>query len=99
AYWPAIFAGAFVANMMTAGNALTSLGIATGNTLEGLAGAILLARRPERAAIFNRAGGVLRFVFAAVVATPISATIGLVSLGTAGLAVWTSAAPVWITWW
>jgi len=31
--WPAILAGAFVANLTTAGNTATSLGIALGNTL------------------------------------------------------------------
>lgn len=98
-YWPAIFAGAFVANAMADGNALTSLGVATGNTLEGLAGAIILTRRPERSALFNRAGGVLRFVFAAAVATPIGATIGVMSLAAGGYAAWTNAAPLWITWW
>ena len=34
--WPGIFLGAFLANLLTAGSMMTSLGIATGNTLEGL---------------------------------------------------------------
>src|SRR5437764_1089632 len=34
--WPGIFIGSFVANLTTAGTVLTSLGIATGNTIEGL---------------------------------------------------------------
>src|SRR2546422_8595252 len=42
--WPAIFAGAFVVNISTAGSVATSLGIATGNTLEGLLGAYLVNR-------------------------------------------------------
>ena len=42
--WPAIFAGAFVANLTTAGSVLTSIGIAGGNTLEGLLGAYLVQR-------------------------------------------------------
>src|SRR6266478_9929035 len=42
--WPAIFAGAFLVNFTTAGTALTSLGIATGNTLEALAGCYLVTR-------------------------------------------------------
>src|SRR4029077_20002899 len=37
--WPAIFVGAFLFNVATAGNFLTSLGIAGGNTLEALCGA------------------------------------------------------------
>src|SRR3954462_11666529 len=34
--WPAIFLGAFVVNVTTAGSMATSFGIAAGNTLEGL---------------------------------------------------------------
>src|SRR6266576_5053966 len=40
--WPAILLGAFLANVTTAGNLWTSLGIATGNTLEGVLGAWLV---------------------------------------------------------
>jgi integral membrane sensor domain MASE1 len=39
---PAIFFGALIANATTAGSVGTSLAIATGNTLESLAGAYLL---------------------------------------------------------
>src|SRR5690242_7112712 len=42
--WPGIFIGAFIANFTTAGTLTTSLIIASGNTLEGIAGA-WLARR------------------------------------------------------
>jgi integral membrane sensor domain MASE1 len=36
--WPAIFVGAFLVNVTTAGNVATSFAIATGNTLEALVG-------------------------------------------------------------
>src|SRR5947209_20270883 len=42
--WPAIFVGAFLVNLTTAGNIFTSLGIATGNTLEAALGAWLILR-------------------------------------------------------
>src|SRR5216110_3685584 len=42
--WPAIFVGAFLVNLTTAGNVATSFAIATGNTLEALAGAWLVNR-------------------------------------------------------
>jgi integral membrane sensor domain MASE1 len=42
--WPAIFSSAFLVNMTTAGSVLTSLGIASGNTLEGLVGVYLVRR-------------------------------------------------------
>src|SRR5205823_1596682 len=40
--WPAIFIGAFLVNLTTAGNLATSLGIAIGNTLEAVCGAWLI---------------------------------------------------------
>ena len=42
--WPAIFASAFLVNLTTAGDIPTSLAIATGNTLEAVAGAWLVNR-------------------------------------------------------
>lgn len=40
--WPAILAGAFVVNLMTAGSVVTSLGIAIGNTLEAVVAGYLV---------------------------------------------------------
>ena len=37
---PAVFVGAFLVNLTTAGTVVTSIGIAAGNTLEGLAAAV-----------------------------------------------------------
>jgi integral membrane sensor domain MASE1 len=42
--WPGIFIGAFLVNATNAGDVATSLAIATGNTLEALAGAWLVIR-------------------------------------------------------
>src|SRR5262245_52108243 len=42
--WPAIFVGAFLVNITTAGTVSTSLAIATGNTLEALIAAYLIDR-------------------------------------------------------
>src|SRR5262245_35063319 len=42
--WPAILVSAFVVNVTTAGSVATSLGIAAGNTLEGVVGAWLVMR-------------------------------------------------------
>ena len=49
--WPAILAGAFLVNVTTSGSIAVSIGIATGNTLEGWAGAYLANRfaRGQRA--------------------------------------------------
>src|SRR6266705_6624444 len=42
--WPAIFVGAFLVNVTTAGNFGTSLAIGAGNTLEAVCGAWLVNR-------------------------------------------------------
>src|SRR5437868_10347775 len=42
--WPAIFIGAFLANLFTTGGVATSLCIATGNSLEAICGAWLINR-------------------------------------------------------
>src|SRR5213593_2916917 len=79
--WPAIFLGAFLANLTTAGSVATSLGIATGNTLEGLIGARFLNRCANGRNVFDRARDILKFAFlAATLSTVVSATIGVTSL-------------------
>src|SRR5207245_8146147 len=41
--WPALFVGAFLVNLTTLGNFWTSLGIASGNTLEALCWTLLVS--------------------------------------------------------
>lgn len=98
--WPAIFAGAFFVNLTTAGTIATSLGIATGNTLEGMLGAWLLLRFADGANALTRAEGIFKFtVLAALVSTMVSATLGVLSLHLGGLAPWSEASSIWLTWW
>jgi signal transduction histidine kinase/ActR/RegA family two-component response regulator len=98
--WPAIFVGAFLVNITTAGSVLTSLGIAAGNTLEGVAGAWLVERFAGGRACFERARDVFKFAgLAAVAATTISATVGVTSLSLAGYARWEDFHAIWLTWW
>src|ERR1700756_5749924 len=52
--WPAIFVGAFLVNLTTAGNVATSVAIAAGNTLEALAGAWLVNRFADGVNAFGR---------------------------------------------
>jgi len=98
--WPAIFVGAFLVNITTAGSIATSLGIAAGNTIEGFAGAYLVNRFAGGAGCFFRARDVFKFVgLAAVVATALSATIGVASLELGGYASAEQAEAIWLTWW
>ena len=98
--WPAIFMGAFVVNYTTAGTLLTSLGIATGNTLEALAGAWLVGRFAGGRACMLTAEGVFKFaLLAGLVSTTLSATIGVATLHLAGLTSRADIVSTWSTWW
>src|SRR6059036_409881 len=97
--WPAIFVGAFLVNVTTAGNFGTSLAIAAGNTLEALCGAWLVNRFAGGKTVFDRPQGVVKFALAAMVSTIISPAFGVTSLALAGFADWTNYGAIWLTWW
>ena len=97
--WPAIFVGAFLVNLTTAGNIFTSLGIAAGNTLEAVIGAWLIQRFAGGVRVFDRAYDVFRFALAVALSTLVSPTIGLTGLAVAGFANWANYPDIWLTWW
>ena len=97
--WPAIFIGAFLVNLTTPGNYLSSLGIAVGNTLEAVCAAWLVNRFAGGVAAFSRYQNVFRFAAAIAAGTLVSPTIGVTSLALAGFASWSNYAPIWLTWW
>src|SRR6266704_2121907 len=97
--WPAIFVGAFLVNVTTAGNVATSLAVASGNTLEAVCGAWLVNRFAGGTTVFDRPQGVFKFALAAVVSTIISPAFGVTSLALAGFADWTNYGAIWLTWW
>jgi diguanylate cyclase (GGDEF)-like protein len=97
---PAIFVGAFLVNLTTAGTVATSLGIATGNTLEALCGAYLVTRFAAGRRALETPVNVVRFTVLAALASPvIAATIGVTSLALGSMVVWTEYVPIWFTWW
>src|SRR5204863_314899 len=96
--WPAIFVGAFLVNVTTAGNVATSCAIATGNTLEALAGTWLVNRFAGGRNVFDRPQGVFKFALAAAISTVISPVFGVTSLGVAGFADWANYGAVSLTW-
>ncbi|HLZ44331.1 MAG TPA: MASE1 domain-containing protein [Gemmatimonadales bacterium] len=98
--WPAIIIAAFFANVSTTGAVLPSIGIAAGNTAEGLLGAYLVNRFARGGRVFDRVRDILRFtLLAALVSTLVSASLGIVSLALGGLLSWHDAPRVWSTWW
>jgi len=99
-YWPAIFAGAFLVNLTTAGSALTSLGIAAGNSLEALAATYLVSRFANGKGVFDRTRDILRFaLYGGILSTAVAATFGVTSLALGGFVPWYHYGIVWRTWW
>src|SRR5215831_16142517 len=97
--WPAITIGAFIANVTTNAPVLTSLGIATGNTLEALAGAYLLNRIVGFCFSMERFRDILGLIlFGAITSTTVSATIGVTSLCLTGMQPWQKFGSLWGVW-
>ncbi len=97
---PGVFLGAFLVNITTAGSIATSVGIATGNTLEALLGAYLVNRFANGCKSFARAQDTFKFaIFAGLLSTMVSATVGVTSLSLGGLASWATFRAIWVTWW
>ena len=97
--WPAIFVGAFITNETTAGTVVTSLLIAVGNTGEALLGAYLLKRFAPKRLAFDRGCDMFVLMVAAIVGAILSATVGVTTLASYGIAPWHHYRAIWLTWW
>ncbi len=98
--WPGIFLGAFAVNITTAGSLLTALGVAGGNTLEGLLGAYLVTRFANGCRVFERAEDIFKFsLLACMLATTVSASIGAATLVLTGFSHGNQPQAIWLTWW
>ena len=98
--WPAILVGAFLVNLTTAGSLATSIGIAVGNTLEGVVGCYLVGRFAGGLRAFQTANDIFKFAFlAGMVSTTVSATVGVTTLVLGGFADWAKYGSIWHTWW
>jgi len=98
--WPGIFLGAFIVNLSTAGTILTSIGIATGNTLEAVSAAFLVNQFAHGRDVFDYPSDIFKYtVLAALGSTMVAATIGTTTLALGGFARWANYGPIWLTWW
>jgi signal transduction histidine kinase len=97
--WPAILVGAFLFNVTHAGNLFTSLGIATGNTLEAFCGAWLVNRFADGTRAFDSAQNVFKFAAATALSTALSPSVGVTTLALSGFAAWSNYGSIWLTWW
>ncbi|RPI48705.1 MAG: hypothetical protein EHM55_25135, partial [Acidobacteria bacterium] len=97
--WPGIFLGAFLTNTLTAGSAITSLLIASGNTLEALTAGYLVNRFAGGRRALDSSRDIVRFVLAGLAGALVSATAGVATICAFGFARWSEFASIWTTWW
>jgi diguanylate cyclase (GGDEF)-like protein len=106
--WPGILLGAAATNALYfAGQ--TALGPApllasalvtsAGNTLEAVAGYVLLARFVRSSHPFDNVRATFRFVAVAAAVPVIAASTGVIALVASGVAGWRLASTSWLTWW
>ncbi|MDX1757192.1 MAG: CHASE domain-containing protein [Marinobacter sp.] len=105
--WPAITVGAILVNFVSFGvdadtwqrYGLASLVIATGITLEALAGAFLVRKSLGPHTSFVRITGVFRFLLAVALACTLSAGLGTATLVGFEVAPATALGSIFSTWW
>jgi PAS domain S-box-containing protein len=98
--WPAIAAGAFLANATTFGSLSTSGLIAGGTVLEALVTAALLRRLKAATPLFEGPTQVVLFACLTLLpGTMISATMGVSALVLAGFGEPAKFPGMWLTWW
>lgn len=94
--WPGVVAGTLLVHLTTGIGVQACLGIAAGNMLAALASAFLVNQFANGLRAFERPRDVLLFtLFSGLIASTISATIGVLSLGTA----WNEFLRQCTTWW
>lgn len=92
--------GAFLANAWTGLPPLVAAGIAIGNTLEPVVGALLLQRLASFRNTLERRSDVFALILlAAVFSTTLSALVGVASLTLGGIVAVGNYVSVWLKWW
>ena len=98
--WPAIFMGAFISNAISHEPIYTAAGIAVGNTLGPLLGAVLLRRVVKIEIDLARVRDVLGLAFfGSALAMIVTATNGVANLIWGGIVPLQAAFSVWWVWW
>ncbi|MGH8746001.1 MAG: MASE1 domain-containing protein [Burkholderiales bacterium] len=97
--WPGMWLGAALTNYSIELSVPAALGIASGNALEGICAAWLLAGLAQREAEFRRPEQVFRFIAIAAAASVVAATVGVSSLLLSGKIAAGQYGANWYTWW
>ena len=99
-FWPGIALAAFLVNYSMGAPLLAAFGMAAGNTLEAVVGAYLLRQWVGFDNSLERLRDVLGLIlFAALMSTAVSATIGVSSLTLTGVIPSSSYGLTWRAWW
>src|SRR4051812_21175360 len=99
-FWPSIFIGAVIANVLTGAPMIVALSIGVGNTGEAVVGALLLRRASDFGMTLETVRSVVSLVlFGALLSTLISATTGTASLYLGHIITSEKFGKVWGTWW
>jgi two-component system cell cycle sensor histidine kinase/response regulator CckA len=99
-YWPGITIGAFLVNASSGVPLAGAAGMGVGNTLEAVAGALLLQRVARFRPSLARLRDVLALaLLAAPLAPTLSATVGVTSLWLSGAIPSRSLGTLWYVWW
>jgi len=97
--WPGVLLGAFAANATHGESIATAAGIAIGNTLGPVAGAILLRRVVRFDRTLARLRDVIGLLLGALVTATITATNGVAQLALGGIIPPSAYGSVWPVWW
>lgn len=99
-FWPAVWVGAFLANVGTDAPLWTAAAIASGNTLESISASVALGRLPHFDLRHRRVRDVVAFIgIAACASTSVSATIGVTALCASAVQPWERFGALWMDWW
>ena len=97
--WPAVAAGALLANATSGVSLWVAAAIAVGNTLEAVVGAWLLRRAGFRPALDRARDVLLLTLLAGLFATTIAATNGVTTLAISGSDAASPYGSAWVLWW
>ena len=97
--WPAVWIGAALVNIGVDSSFAAATVIASGNTLEALAGSAMIRRYGGDPARFERGEDVLKFIALCALASAIAATVALVPLSSSHPLSWAQSFRNWWTWW
>jgi serine phosphatase RsbU (regulator of sigma subunit) len=99
-FWPAIFLGSFLANVLTHEPPAIAAAIGAGNTLGPLLGVFLLRSFADFDLALQRVRDVIALaVLGGVLGMSVNASLGALSLAIAGLLPWSHFWIVWRIWW